>query len=180
MELPGFGGTSPRSSQAPSWSPRRGFINGGSLLVSQRFPVVSLREIAAESPKCGRNFRTRSRVFPRFRVVSLYLPCGSRFPRSETGCRETVSTATQSRVAETLPVCSQYSSAPSDALADAEKPCRSGGFAPTIAVVEAADTRYSDELGVLRRSWLHSPTDRCVGNRGVDTFRVVAVDVLAE
>ena len=73
-----------------------------SLLVAQRFPVISLRQIPAEDPEWNRNQSISLLLDRRIRAISLYFPCGTRNWVPETGSPWTPPTAIESALAETL------------------------------------------------------------------------------
>jgi hypothetical protein len=47
-------------------------------------------------------------------------------------------------------------------------------------MVKAADARISEDLGSIGEPRFHGSADRCIADRGMDSLRVVIVDVLTE
>ena len=56
----------------------------------------------------------------------------------------------------------------------------SGCFPPLVAMMKATDSRQSNDLGLRRRSMRRGPAWRGILQLGVDSVRVVVVDMLAE
>ena len=49
-----------------------------------------------------------------------------------------------------------------------------------VTVVETPDARKTDDSRTRRGPGFHGSTDRCISNRGMDSLRVVVIDVFAE
>lgn len=78
------------------------------------------------------------------------------------------------------PVCSQYSSAMSEGQIGGCRIRRSDCFAPSVTVVETSDAWKTDNSRTRRGPRFHGATDRCIADRGMDSLRVVVIDVISE